>query len=123
MILIEDKVELLDRIDLIRMILRIKGIQYNVRLSDAHINLLIDLYLKGNSVTTCDEHVITSGKESNYFKSLQTIENAKSYFRKKNILKKNDQGELVISLDFLPPMSEFMVEESILLNIKLFNDK
>jgi len=123
MVLIEDKIEILNRLDLIRMILRIKGVQYSINLSDAHINLLIDIYINGNELLTYEDHISRSLELKNYFKSMATIENAKSYFRKNGILKKNDQGDLLISPDFLPPVSELLVKDSLLLNIKIFNDK
>ena len=104
--------------DLFRIILKVKTIEYNVHLSDSHINLIIDFYKEGINTTTYANHISKSESNKNYFKSKATIDNSKTYLKKKKILVKNKSGELEVSPDFLPPFDE----SQILLTINVLHD-
>ena len=92
------------------MLIRVKCIENNVKLSEAHINLLLDFYHYGVNSIAYEKH-LSKSDTPNYFKSVATIDNAKTYFKKSNILV-DDQG---VSLDYLPPK----VEGDILLTLKV----
>lgn len=111
-----DKIKIGSTSDLLRMILKVKSVEFNVPLSNALINLIIDFYFKGTTKEAYDEHIAMSKECKNYFKSIATIDNAKTFLKKNRILVKGKNGDLVVSNDYLPSLSK---EEDILLEIKI----
>lgn len=110
--IIEDRIKVTDINILYKMLIRVKCVEYNVNLSEAHINLLLDFYHYGVNSIAYEKHLSLAKLDTpNYFKSVSTINNAKTYFKKLNILV-DDQG---VSLDYLPPK----VDGDILLTLKV----
>jgi len=112
---IVDKIKVNDLRSLLKIILKVKTAEFNITLSDAHINLLLDFYFEGIQPSTYSSHISKSISNKNYFKSIATINNSKTYLKKHKILKKTNKGILAISEDYLPPV----IDEDILLNINV----
>lgn len=121
MIIVKDKIKINSFRDLLKIILKVKSVEFDINLSESHINLILDFYNTGINALTYANHIKTSASVKNYFKSKPTIDNAKTFLKKKKILVKNNQEELTVSSDYLPPLSK----EDILLNINVtyLNDK
>jgi len=47
MLVIKDYIKLVNIEDLLKVILKVKGIEFNVSLSEAQLNLVIDFYFHG----------------------------------------------------------------------------
>lgn len=103
---------------LLKIILKVKTVECNLNLSESHINLILDFYFFGISQDTYENHIKTSESDKNYFKSKATIDNAKTFLKKSNILVKVNQEELKISPDFLP----FLTEKKVLLTLNVVCD-
>jgi len=116
---INDNINIKDKEMLIRMILHIKSVEYGVILSPSHINLLIDFYIHGISHETYDYHIEHSTSRKSSFKSIATINNAKTYLKKCGIIIGNKADKLTISDDYLPTE----LNEDLLINVKIIYDK
>lgn len=113
---VKSNIKIKDLRGLLKVLLKIKTVECDILLSESHINLLIDFYFFGISDSTYNNHISTSDREKNYFKSKATIDNAKTYLKKNGILIKNSQGGLDISSDFLPLLSE----DKVLLDLNIY---
>jgi uncharacterized protein (UPF0276 family) len=115
MITLNDNITLDDITQLYRLILKVKTVEYNVNLSAAHINLIIDFYRLGINQDSYQYHIERSRTEKDMFKSKATIDNARTYLKKHGIL--TDDKE--VSPLYLPPLND----TEILLNIKVKYDQ
>jgi len=88
----------------------------NIKLSEAYLNLVLDFHFYGTSKDTYQLHIDKSIKDKAHFKSIATIDNAKSYLKKVGVM----DSSTTISPDFLPAIS---LEDACYLNLKIFYDK
>lgn len=115
MITLNDRIKLTERIDLLRLILKVKTIEYKVHLTDSHINLIIDFYLMGINEESYEYHINRGVTEKNTFKSKATIDNARTYLKKIGIL---TEGKEVSPL-YLPPLGAKQIQLNIIVD---YND-
>jgi hypothetical protein len=116
---INDNINIKDLDMLIRMVLHIKSVEYGVILSESHINLLVDFYKYGISYDTYQHHINLSSGNKNYFKSVATINNAKTYLKKVGIITGDKAGKLDINEDYLP----IGLSSDLMINTKIVYDK
>jgi hypothetical protein len=119
MLVIKDYIKLVNIEDLLKVILKVKGIEFNVSLSEAQLNLVIDFYFHGINDRAYSYHLDKSLSSANYYKSKATIDNNKSYLKKMKVLVKDAKGDLVISPLYLP----LNLRGKILLNVNILYDK
>jgi hypothetical protein len=115
--IVSTKINCKDIRELCYYLLSVKSIEYGVNLSKSHINLILDFYFYGISISTYNKHLEMSVNNKNYFKSKPAIDNAKSYLKKNNVLIMNK--ELEVNSDFLPPLQK---ENKINVNISIIYD-
>jgi hypothetical protein len=87
---------------MLKILLRTKMVEKDLRFSEKYINLIIDFYLHGVSKETYDIHIgdYEINARRDYFRSRATIDNAKSFLKKKGII---TNGK--ISTSILPTIS------------------
>jgi hypothetical protein len=119
MLVIKDYIKVVNIDDLLRIILKVKGIEFNVSLSDAQLNLILDFYYYGINDVAYKNHLDKSLRLANYYKSKATIDNNKSYLKKMKVLVKDTKGDLIISPLYLP----LNLGGKILLNLNILHDK
>ena len=120
MLVIKDYINIGKLDDLMRILIRIKSIEYGVNLSDAQINLVIDFYEHGINDKSYSIHLERSESLPNYFKSKATIDNNKSYLKRKKLLEVNGDT-LVVSPLLLP--EGLLSGDKILLSCNILYDK
>jgi hypothetical protein len=119
MLVIKDYIKVVNIDDLLRIILKVKGIEFRVSLSEAQLNLILDFYYYGINDIAYHHHLDKSLILANYYKSKATIDNNKSYLKKMKVLVKDTKGDLIISPLYLP----LNLGGKILLNLNILHDK
>lgn len=97
--LVEDKIRVRNRDEVLRLHLMIKSFQHNFGLSLADINTLIELDKLGYTKEFFD-----SCLEKKYFLSEQTIRNAISKMTGLSILKSEKRGARTINREYFPSL-------------------
>lgn len=114
---VKDTIKLESLRDVLKLLVKVKSISKGYKLSDSFLNLVVDFHLYGFSKDTYNLHIEKSLTDSkNYFKSIATIDNSKTYLRKIGII---DKGVDSISLDYLPSLTE---NDSCYLTLMIYHD-
>jgi len=116
----------MDTMTLLKTILRVKCYEYNNLFPESFINLIIDFYIYGVNDEAYSQH-LSHVDEKNYFKSRNTINNAKTFLKQKGVLiadNVNGEGDtLKVSPLYLPVGISIKDNSKLLFNINLSNDK
>ena len=94
---LKEKIEFDDFDDVLKLHLIIKCRQYNVKISEADLDSLIELYKNGYNNAFFKNCVI-----KDYYKSEQTVRNAVTRMTNLGILTHVKRGDRIISKDFTP---------------------
>lgn len=88
---------------MLKILLRTKCVEKGYKLSEKYINLIIDFYLNGVSRDTYVYHIGDEkfGSKKDFFRSIATIDNAKSRLKKMGIIENNK-----VSKNILPSLSD-----------------
>lgn len=98
--LIEEKIKLGDKEDVLKIHLLIKCFENGYNLSMADVCVLVELHKNGYN-----EQFYKDCVEKGYYKTLQTVRNSVSKMTKLGILLSKKRGERTVNTDFIPDMS------------------
>lgn len=111
---VSDNIQFNDLREVLKVLVKVKSMKAGYKLSEAYLNLILDFHFYGVGKDTYEYHIKKSEEDKAHFKSIATVDNAKSYLKKIGII---EEKTYLISSEYLPALKE---DDECYLTLKIF---